>query len=276
MLENGKAHYLKESNPIIDTINKKVDELNKKGAIDTYKIQNWKFDPKDTHLIGIRRNEDNKAEKRINDDLFILLINGMVFKFWGSTDPSAHMAGRSDEAFLVEGQHKFRFGWHKVSNDNKLYQGLNPYSRGVLVFRDKNNDNRLTEEDVLKGIDNQPNTTINIHGTGVGSDGRETWSAGCQVIAAKSYIDNNGKEWDCSPFLLSSYKKGDQTEEKITKTKGAYNIFTDLIVCYRPKSTLEDDYIFYTLGRDENLMIEDIVALEGDKIVSDSLKVFNI
>ncbi len=278
MLKNGKNHYLKESNIIIDTINKKVDQLNSSGngSVDTLKIQDWNFDSKDTHLIGIRRNEDNQQERRINDDLFILLINGMVFKFWGSTDPSAHMAGRADEAFLVEGQHKFRFGWHKVSNDNKLYQGLNPYNRGVLVFRDKNNDNRLTEADVQKGIDNQPNTTINIHGTGIGTDGRETWSAGCQVMAAKSYIDNSGKEWDCSSFLLGSYKKGTQTEDKIAQTKGAYNMFTDLVVCYRPKAKLEDDYLFYTLGREENLTIEEVISQGGDQIVSDSLRVFNI
>ncbi len=82
-----------------------------------------------------------------------------------STNPAQSKKGRQDEAFLVEGQHKFRFGWHKISSDQKLYQGLNPYDKGVLVFRDdkSTNDNRLTDADIQKGIDNQPNQSINIH-----------------------------------------------------------------------------------------------------------------
>ena len=277
MLENGQSHYLRESNLIIDTINNKVNQLNENASpVDTLKIQDWKFDPNEVHLIGIRRNEDARGQTRINDDLFILLINGMVFKFWGSTDPRQFTKERQDEAFLVEGQHKFRFGWHKIRSGLKLYQGLNPYDRGVLVFRDDKriNDNRLTEEDIKKGIDNQPNRTINIHWTGIGSDGRKTWSAGCQVMAAKSYIDNEGKEWDCSGFLFGTYDEGKkQKENQITKTKGAYNMFTDLVLCYRLKAV---DYIYYTLARDENLEIDEVIAQGGDQIVNDSLKVFNI
>lgn len=278
MLENGRSHYLRESNYVIDGINKKVDELNSGGRkpVDTFKINDWKFDPNEVHLIGIRRNEDQEGTVRKNDDLFVLLINGMVFKFWGSTDPNQKYAKRNDEAFLVEGQHKFRFGWHKITNQQKLYQGLNPYSRGVLVFRDDKriNDNKLTEADIRKGIDNSPNQSINIHWSGIGEGRSGSWSTGCQVMASKNYIDNDGKKQDCSGFLCSSYDDGgSQQEGKITKTLAAYNMFTDLVLCYQPKRV---DYIYYTLARDENLEIEEVIAQGGDQIVSDSLSVFKI
>ena len=278
MLKKAKKHYTDNPHMIIDSINEKVDKLNAGGGddIDTFKIEDWKFDPNEVHLIGIRRNEDDPGKTRINDDLFILLINGMVFKFWGSTDPRQFLSTRKDEAFLVEGQHKFRFGWHKISNEHKLYQGLNPYKRGVLVFRDdiSTDDDRLTESDIKKGIDNKPNQTINIHWTGIGSDARKTWSAGCQVLASKSYIDNDGKEWDCSKFLASNYKEGgNQPDNNITKTKGAYNVFTDLIVCFRPQNV---DRLYYTLGRDETLKVDDLLIHKGDQIVSDSIKIFGI
>ena len=278
MLENGRSHYLNQSNERVNVISKKIDELNTNNSkkVDTIKINDWHFNQDDVHLIGVRRNEDQSATHRKNDDLFILLINGMVFKFWGSTDPNQKYAGRKDEAFLVEGQHKFRFGWHKITNSNKLYQGLNPYDRGVLVFRDDKsiNDNRLTEADIQKGIDNTPNQSINIHWSGIGQGTSGSWSSGCQVMASKNYIDNEGTQQDCSGFLCGSYDAGRaQKEDNISKTMAAYNMFTDLVLCFRPKPV---DYIYYTLARDESLEIEAVTTQGGDQIVSDSLRVFNI
>jgi hypothetical protein len=280
ILKNGQAHYLKESKSdqsklIINAVNKKVDELNNRRdgePIDTFKIHDWNFNPNETHLIGIRRNEDKQGTRRINDDSFILLINGMVFKFWGSTDPSAKRAKRADEAYLVEGQHKFRFGWHKKSDQTGLYQGLNPYN-GVLVFRDRSSDDSLNQADFEKGILDLAGD-INFHWTGIGIEGRETFSAGCQVIAAKNYIDNNGKEWDCGNAFSDNSRKGNEPGENIitTKTKGAYNMFIDLILCFRPKE--EMDYVYYTLGREDSLRMDDIVMKsEQDEIVRDSTRV---
>ena len=120
-------------------------------------------------------------------------------------------------------------------------------------------------------ITNPINPSISI---GIGSEGRKTWFAGFQVLAAKSYIDNGEIKRDCSGSLFSNYAEGgQQTEDNITKTKGAYNMFIDLLICYRPKAV---DYIYYTLGRDENFAIDEVIAQGGDKIVSDSLKLFNI
>ena len=141
LIKSAKQHYLdpKNAHIIPETVNKAVAELNAQAGmrpVDTFETKDWTADPQDVHLIGIRRNEDQGGKNRVNDDVFVLLVNGMVFKFWGSTDPKQGRKERKDEAFLVEGQHKFRFGWHNVSQAKKakLYQGLNPYQRGVLVF----------------------------------------------------------------------------------------------------------------------------------------------
>lgn len=175
----------------------------------------------------------------------------MVFTFWGSTDSSVNMAARNDEAFLIEGQHEYRFGWHKISEEQKIYRALKPKdARGVMILRDWNNDNALTDDDLkitdshgnLKGMEVNP--SINIHWSGVGTS---NFSAGCQVIAGKSYINHNDELQDCSKFASSSY--GGLTDSD-KKTKGAYNVLTDLILCYAPQNVTQ---LFYTLGREESL-----------------------
>ncbi|MDW3646524.1 MAG: peptidoglycan-binding protein [Bacteroidia bacterium] len=247
LLGNAKKHYSGIDDPTLKQI-KAFD-----GNTDTLKPTDWKFNKSDIHLIGIRIGESDKVNRRKNDDIFILLINGLVFKFWGSTDPSQSMAfnaktkkGRFDEAFLVEGQHKYRFAWHKISSDKKIYRALRPYKYGVLVFRDRDNDDALTLKDIKKGLDKNTNQTINIHWSGIG---KANFSAGCQVIAGKSYINHSGKVVDCSGFAAKSY--GDLTDSR-KKTKGAYNMFTDLILAYAPQGV---EYLYYTLGRDESLNI---------------------
>lgn len=286
LLENAKKHYLQPANAhlITDLVNKEVAAINAQAGqapVDTFEVKDWTADPNEVHLIGIRRNEEQGGRNRINDDVFILLINGMVFKFWGSTDPKQKSNARQDEAFLVEGQHKFRFGWHNVSEEKKakLYQGLNPYQRGVLVFRDDKitNDDSLTEADIKKGLDPVPNTTINIHWTGIGRIGendRPTWSVGCQVIAGESYIDNEGTLVDCSKFAaFGSQNIQNNTPMNIKMTKAAYNVFTDLVLLFRPKNV---DYIYYTLGRDDTMQIDTLARLDGGEILVDTLKVLNL
>ena len=284
LIQRAKDHYTNHSHLIVDTVNKAVAELNAKAdtePLDTFQTADWTVDPNEVHLIGIRRNEDKSGVNRKNDDVFVLLINGMVFKFWGSTDPKQKANARQDEAFLVEGQHKFRFGWHNVSEGNKtkLYQGLNPFSRGVLVFRDDKatNDNSLTEADIEKGLDKNPNTTINIHWTGIGrtfGTDKPTWSAGCQVIAGESYVDNEGNRIDCSAFAASG-SAGIQGNKptSIRRTKSAYNMFTDLVLLFRPKQV---DYIMYTLGRDETLQLDALSDLHGAQVLTDTLNVLKI
>lgn len=236
LLRRAKEFYLANSNPILAHIEQFSQPT------DTRKVIAWDTEPETIHLIGIRTNETNSDKKRRNDDLFVLLINGMVFKFWGSTDPNPDLAERSDIPFLIESQHHYQFGWHKVGDETTVYRALRPVSAGVLVFRDKNKDRRLTEEDILAGLDKAPNTTINIHWSGIG---HYNFSAGCQVIAGKSYLNNRGQLVDCTPHAATSYK-----ELGGAKGRGAYNVFADLVLTYAPPGV---HTLAYTLGRDETL-----------------------
>ena len=242
LLHKAKDHYKRHPHPILEKV------TNFQKASDTRKIDDWEFDPKEIHLIGIRRAQDLGRNRRENDDIFILLVRGMVFKFWGSTDPGQNMTSRRDEAFLVEGQHKYRFGWHRISEENKIYRALKPYRNGVLVFRDRDDDNALTAADLKKGLDENPNHTINIHWSGMG---QSNWSAGCQVIAGKSYIDHLDRVVDCSGFAATGYNSLNASAKK---TKGAYNVLADLIVSFSEPGA---DHIYYTLGREASLKLDD-------------------
>ena len=252
LLNKAKTDYSNTPHPIL----KQIEQFNR--ATDTRKVSEWEYKPNKVHLLGIRVAEERSYETRENNDLFILLIKGMVFKFWGSTDPSAKMAKRSDEAFLVEGQHKYRFGWH-----NSDYRALKPYStkypvgdpkrNGVLVFRDEDNDNALTQDDLNKGLDPTPNGTINIHWSGIG---KTNFSAGCQVISGQSYINHNGEKVDCKQF--AGYGNGQLGNGKFTKA--AYNVLADLIVCYSNPGV---DHILYTLGRDGSLDLDSFFGVEN-------------
>jgi len=260
LLNKAKIYYTENTNPILD-------QVNAFGMVtDTRKVVDWDFNPKQVHLIGIRRGQNLSSAVRESDDMFVLLIKGMVFKFWGSTDPSQAIAynpkkekgkrGRLDEAFLVEGQHKYKFGWHRGT-----YRALKPYGKGVLVFRDRNDDNALTEADLEKGLDSQPNHSINIHWSGIG---KTNFSAGCQVIAGQSYINHKNEGVDCAYF--AAYGDGQLGNGKFTKA--AYNVLADLIVCYSEPGI---DCIYYTLGREKSL---DIDANFGKRYITEAMLKF--
>lgn len=271
MLKKAKDHYQQEPHLILEKVHERIDHFRENNqAVDTFKVEDWTFNESDIHLIGIRRKEEEEGDRRQNDDLFVLLINGMVFKFWGSTDPNQSIGQRQDKAFLTEGQHKFRFGWHNIHKrrGKQLYQGLEPYSGGVLVFRDQG-DKKLTAEDIEAGVDQIPNQSINIHWTGEGGGFSGAWSEGCQVIAGGSYIDPLGKEQDCRAFtdVRQSRLNG------IDITKGAYNVLCDLLLVYPVKRV---DYIFYSMGRDETFSVEDIAGPEGLAMFDKTLDDFNM
>ena len=256
MLKKAKDHYSRRVDPILNQVNTHA------STSDTIRPADWNTESDEIHLIGIRRNFDRAEDVRTNDDVFILLIKGLVFKFWGSTDPNQQMADRTDEAFLVEGQHLYRFGWHKMWSDAKVYRALKPFKHGVLVFRDRDDNNALNEHDLNKGLDNDPNRTINIHWSGIGSS---NWSAGCQVLVGKSYINHLDEVVDCSSFAARNYGELNNT---FKKTKGAYNLCADLVLSYaEPKI----NRVYYTLGREESLDLSG--GFSGDvKEILDRLK----
>lgn len=216
LLNKAKAHYL--ANPT--TLLQKVAAFAQ--ASDTRKPADWTFDPASIHLVGVRRAEGEPGERK-NDDVFVLLINGLVFKFYGTTDPgkSSHQRGAP---FLVHGQHDYRFGWHKISNMKRVYRALKPASSGVLVIRDSNRDRALTQSDLAGRLER--NISINVHW---GGKGVSNWSQGCQVICGKGYINHNGDKIDCSQFAATFYPKLGQKVDGVYQSKGAYSVLVDLV-----------------------------------------------
>lgn len=269
LLSKAKTHFSNPDNqgPIMKAVNARAD------TVSTLKVEDWNFDKDKIHLIGIRRNEMLKADsgRRKNDDLFILLLNGNVFKFWGSTDPSDHQTEK-DEPFLVEGQHLYSFGWHKISNSKKTYRALRPsIGEQVLCVRDVHNDGRFTIDDLLQG-GLRPVGQINIHWTGVSWDDA-AWSAGCQVISGKSYLNDRKKGKlndprnyvDCSKFAAAGY---DDLTNNDQKTRGAYSFLADLVVCYSKKGV---NQLYYTLGN-ELEQWDEVKNVFGETYVKDALR----
>ena len=238
LLGRAKLHFFeqKDTHPIVKLVE------NYPIACDTKKVGDWVVDPNTIHLIGVRRSQESAVgadNRRKNDDLFVLLINGMVFKFWGSTDPSPDQSDAATVPFLVEGQHEYRFGWHYVSNKVKVYQAMRAKSNGVMVFRD-NGDKKLDEVDISRGLEKTPNGTINIHWSGLG---HSNYSAGCQVIAGNKYINHKREAVNCKDFAARN-----KDELGTGKTRAAYNMLTDLVLTYAPEGVTT---IRYMLGRDE-------------------------
>lgn len=146
LLGRVKDHYASSPNRMLQLVNAFATPT------DTRRVAQWDFSPGGhIHLIGIRRNE--KSNKF--DDIFVLLIKGLVFKFQGSTEPGAS-DNPAGVPFLVQGQHDYHFGWHR-----KQYLALRPehLDKGVLVVRSK--DMRLDPADLDKGL--EANASINIH-----------------------------------------------------------------------------------------------------------------
>jgi len=272
LLNTAKDHYSKSENqgPIMKAVN------NLSNTKSTIKTKDWNFDKNKIHLVGVRRNESNDIGKSLNDDLFILLINGMVFKFWGSTDPK-RKSDSSKEPFLVEGQHMYRFGWHRLGNLKNgtyvSYRALRPAnnSQEVVVVRDRDNDDMLSSGDYANGL--TYGKYINIHWTGKNKWNKFTQSAGCQVIKGDGYMNSNNEYIDLSDFTADNYT---QLYQDDNLDKGAYNMLADLVVCFsnvqldeitnKPKTPL----LFYTLGNEKETLPM-IKTVFGENYVLDAL-----
>ncbi|MEZ4774136.1 MAG: hypothetical protein R3D00_13210 [Bacteroidia bacterium] len=224
-LDTVKASYLQKPSRMLTMVNK----LPQASKIDTLKIADWDFRPGHIHLVGIRRKGDGSVQKF--DDVLILLINGMVFKFQGSTDPGATKSSKGFP-FLVQGQHNYHFGWHGINSENgaKTHQALKPLSvdipgGGVAVVRSK--DLNLTEADLVGDL--EINNSINIHWAGKGLDRNvDTWSEGCQVITGAGYANHHNQPIDCKSFAAV----GNSDLGIKGLTRGAYNVLLDLVTAF--------------------------------------------
>jgi hypothetical protein len=216
------------------TVTTQLRGLEERG--DTLLPEHWSFSPDRPQLIGIRYHRPVKradGERRPPDDLFVLLLHGRTFYFWGSTD--ANPAGRA-EAYLVEGQHRYRFNWHNISTGrrHRIYKAARPAGRGVLVLRDVHGHNALTPENRASGLDPRPNPTINLHWSGLGVS---NWSAGCQVISGRSYLNDGAERVDCGVFTArNDRERGVRRWQGGPRLgMGAYTVLSDLLLCYTPQ-----------------------------------------
>lgn len=223
-------------------VQKMVNEF--AGKSDTRKVAQWDFSSANNiHLIGIRRNEMQGKF----DDIFILLLKGLVFKFQGTTEPGAS-DNPAGPPFLVPAQHDYHFGWHQSK-----YLALRPQSVGVLVVR-AGSDKRVDDADLAKGL--EANGTINIHwgGRGMTRD-VNSWSEGCQTINGTVYIDANDVLVSCSAFTASTPSEA-MTDAH--KTRGAYNVLLDLVSALG--SDIGSGTVKYTLLTEADLALAPALA----------------
>ena len=225
-LNDVKAKYQATPSPVLALVN----AFNRPS--DTRKVADWDFSPQaGIHLIGIRR----EVMSGKFDDIFVLLIKGLVYKFQGTTDPGA-TENPAGMPFLVPGQHNYHFGWHKST-----YLALKPESAGVLVVR-AGADAKLTPDDLTRGL--EVNNTINVHWGGRGLLGQvNNWSEGCQVITGSVYVDPANHLVSCQPFAAVTPAEPRDAASK--KTRGAYNMLLDLVTALG--SDVGEGRVKYTL-----------------------------
>ncbi|MBL8537939.1 MAG: peptidoglycan-binding protein [Hyphomonadaceae bacterium] len=234
LLDRVKQNYIAEPGPLTQKINAF------ESASDTLKPADWDVTgPGNIHLIGVRRTQfTNKF-----DDIFVLLMKGLVFKFQGSTEPG-HSEHPEGPPFLVPGQHKYHFGWHQRS-----YLALRPLGPGVLVIR-AGADGRLDLADIDKPL--QPNATINIHWGGRGMAGDvNNWSEGCQVINGSVYLNPAGEIVSCQNF--AAVRSGEPQTPGSGKTRGAYNVLVDLVTAL--SGDMPSNTVRYTLLKEPDLAL---------------------
>jgi hypothetical protein len=235
LLDKSKQHYLDQPNPALD----KVNAFN--GATGTKKLAQWDFSRNiNAHLIGIRREEATG----MSDDVFLLLVKGLVFKFQGSTEPGKAKDPAMGFPFLMIGQHDYHFGFHQST-----YLALKPQSN-VLVVRWK--DKQFNEAALASPL--EANNTINIHWGGRGLKGElNGWSEGCQVVSGSIYINPRGELVDCRSFM------GVLPDDPIKvpgKTRGAYNVLVDLVTAL---SSDQSATVKYTLIGEADLDLDPVL-----------------
>src|SRR5262245_20053458 len=259
LLHKVKEKYAAAPNAMLREVNKFTQ------SSDTIKVSNWDFDPNKIHLIGVRRNEaDSEAGAQKFDDAFVLLIQGLAFKFFGSTDPGA-TENPDGFPFLTQGQHLYRFGWHKISDLNRVFHALKPLSKGVLVVRTK--DMVLNDADLAAGLER--NNTINIHWGGEGLRNVASWSVGCQVVVGKGYINHKDEVVNCSVYAATKYDQlGKKNDHGVYQTKGAYNVLTDLVAALSGADR-DDNVVRYMLLYESDLSLSPEIGVgKANEIVS--------
>jgi hypothetical protein len=230
-----KQKYSAAPGPVLTQVNAFT------GKTATRKVADWTTTGDGVvHFIGVRREEFRKPDgNTLPDDIFVLLIKGMVFKFQGSTDPG--QAGNTmGAAILTHGQHNYQFGWH--SGGSQL--ALEPQDPGVLIHR-SSGDLKLDERDIARGV--SVNGEINIHWGGpAGTHVVNRWSQGCQVVGSTFYIDPSDTLRKCW------YTANGTADLAPTRTRGAYNVLSDLVIALSGDMP-DQGAVIYTLLNESDL-----------------------
>jgi hypothetical protein len=102
-------------------------------------------------------------------------------------------------------------------------------------------------------------------------DGTTNWSAGCQVISGRSYINNEGKLIDCSTYSAAAYSTLSAISQSgVRRSRGAYTFVSDFILAY---SKADTDHVLYTLCNDEAIdkfgdpKLQALLALQSQSIL---------
>lgn len=259
LLDNVKQKYLAAPNRALQLVNAFP------GRSDTRKVADWDFAGLgNIHLVGVRRQEITGKY----DDLFLLLMKGLVFKFQGSTEPGVSDNPRGPP-HLVQGQHDYHFGWHPGAPDQPKprYLALRPLhlDAGVLVVR-AGADKVLDDADYDRGLEANP--TINIHWGGRGMARDNTWSAGCQVINGEGYINPANQLISCARFAATF--SSEPTRER-SKTRGAYNVLVDLVTAL--SGDMPSNQVKYTLLVEEDL---DLAPALKQKMAEDRARALTV
>ena len=247
LLEKVKQQYLANPSKMLQKVNAYPN------ATSTRKVAQWDFKTQaNVHLIGVRR----AGFRGKFEDIFVLLLNGLVFKFQGSTDPGA-TDDPSGFPFLVQGQHDYHFGWHK-----RTYLALRPQSE-VLVIRSK--ADQLTDADLNNPL--EANGTINVHWGGPGMAKDVTnWSEGCQVINGTVYFNASNDLINCSAFAAVT---STQPLTDPTKTRGAYNVLRDLVSTLASDQSTGLQYMLLVESDlDLNPMLRQVLADARNKVMA--------
>jgi hypothetical protein len=140
----------------------------------------------------------------------------------------------------VPGQHKYRFGWHKMTAMKRVYRARKPATAGVLVIRDGNRDDAFTDADLTGKL--EANASINVHW---GGKGTSNWSEGCQVICGRGYVNHDDQAVDCLTFADSTYENLATRPNGVYVTKGAYSVLVDLVTAFSRDVHAADYMLLY-------------------------------
>ncbi len=206
-------------------------ELYKKAIL---RHGNFKKGKGKINIIGIRAYKDGKALDKntlnIFDDTIALVYKDekghkIVIEYLASVDPGRHYTENPYKkrgcAHLVNGQHKYRFGFHHNGRtekklgvpgwENAKYRCLVPFP-AVDVYRDKNKNGRIDKGEKKKLF---KLSDIHIHYGGEKETNIGYYSAGCQIICHEENYLN---------FIKTILK-----DTSISKGKDGYPVYYTLI-----------------------------------------------